>query len=355
MNKKITSLVLAGLITVSIYAPSYANNTTQENTTNNVKVQQLTLNLSDIKGHWAETQIQEFVNAGYISGYEDGTFKPNKEITRAEFVKLVNKVFDYDLINVNPTLEYKDVKTGQWFYKDILIANDRHYIKGYEDNTFRPNNSMKREESATIISNIEHMKDDNIDKIPNYKDSQNVSNWSESYVEYCLEREFIGGDENNNIDPKGNMTRAEAVVILDRVKNGGKKLSATEPRGDIAFEAISKMEGTEVSHEETTEGNYDSVRFKDTYTFFNNYSGKYMYFEGVDTQLFFDSSGDKGVKESLEQMIGDKEEANRFWDAVNKNYSRHIRFTQGIFAGRKVDLRETKLGTADLRVYMPEK
>ncbi|WP_270506128.1 S-layer homology domain-containing protein, partial [Paraclostridium sordellii] len=81
--------------------------------------------VKDIDGHWAKNQIS----------YEDNTFRPDKQITRAEFVKLVNKYFGFNDKGVS---NFKDINKNNWYYNDVCIAIKAGYINGYEDNTFRP-------------------------------------------------------------------------------------------------------------------------------------------------------------------------------------------------------------------------
>ncbi|HSQ89397.1 N-acetylmuramoyl-L-alanine amidase, partial [Romboutsia sp.] len=91
-----------------------------------------TLGFSDIQNHWAKVSIEDFASKGYIGGYEDGTFRPDNPITRAEFVKIVNKVCGFTQIGSE---NFNDVNTSNWFYNDVCIGIKAGYIKGYEDNT----------------------------------------------------------------------------------------------------------------------------------------------------------------------------------------------------------------------------
>ena len=173
------------------------------------------LSFSDVKdNYWAASIIKDFTNKGYIGGYSDNTFKPEKSITRAEFIKIVNNVFGY---NTSASENFTDVKEGQWYYEDVCRAIKAGYINGYDDNTFRPNKEITREEVSVIITNIKKNKDTNYDKINTYKDGNTVSNWAKSSVEGSLEAKYIGGYSDNTIRPKTNITRAESVAILSRI------------------------------------------------------------------------------------------------------------------------------------------
>ncbi|MCT4584791.1 MAG: S-layer homology domain-containing protein, partial [Peptostreptococcaceae bacterium] len=108
-------------------------------------------NFSDVNNHWAAKQINSLVNRGIVSGYNDGTFKPNNYITRAEFISLINKAFNYKLVY---DVDYKDVSLKDWYYDDLRKAKAKGYISGYEDNTIRPNNKITRQEVAVIMAKV---------------------------------------------------------------------------------------------------------------------------------------------------------------------------------------------------------
>ena len=168
--------------------------------------------LQDIKGHWAYDSIKQFIEKGYISGYEDKTFKPNNSITRAEFVKIVNKVFNFtDQGKEN----FKDIEPGTWYYEDICIGVRAGYINGYEDGTFRPNEPISREEAASIISTITNLSGNSSLK---FVDDNKIGAWAKSSVYALVENKIMTGYEDNTFRPKNKITRAEAVATLSRVK-----------------------------------------------------------------------------------------------------------------------------------------
>src|SRR5659263_759401 len=76
--------------------------------------------ISDISDHWAKTTIQDWVDKEYINGYEDSTFKPDNNITRAEFMTLANKAFDY---TTTTAITYTDVEANAW-YACLLYTSD---------------------------------------------------------------------------------------------------------------------------------------------------------------------------------------------------------------------------------------
>ncbi|MEG0181476.1 MAG: N-acetylmuramoyl-L-alanine amidase [Peptostreptococcaceae bacterium] len=166
---------------------------------------------TDTNNHWAKSQIKDFVLKGYINGYSNGTFKPDESITRAEFIKLVNRTFNYTSKGSN---SFKDVKSDQWYYDEVLIAINHGYINGYSDNTFKPNEKISREEVAKIIATITNKKGDGV---LNFKDSKSISDWAKQYVDAVSDNSLMGGYDGNLFKAKASITRAESVTTLSRI------------------------------------------------------------------------------------------------------------------------------------------
>ena len=198
---------------------------------------------NDIKNHWAENEINEFINAGYINGYNDGTFKPNKKITRAEFVTFTNKLFGFQS---SKDIQFTDVSSKDWFYEEIKIAVKAGYIKGYENNTFRPNAGITREEIANVITSIYNSKDVNFNKIEKFKDINKISEWAKSAVEGVVENKYMSGYEDNTFRPQNGATRAEAVSTLSRVPSLVNKNARTLliEKDDYKLKKYEPREGT---------------------------------------------------------------------------------------------------------------
>ena len=174
----------------------------------------INVNLSDIKGHWAESQINEFISNGHINGYNDGTFKPNNSITRAEFVKIFNKYFG---LTKTSGKVFNDTK-NHWAKIEIDIAVTNGVCNGVSETEFRPNDPITREQAAKMISNYMKLDDSNHDKLDKYSDKNKVSSWALNSVEGIIEKGYMNGYEDKTFRPNNSITRAEAVVTLSRVK-----------------------------------------------------------------------------------------------------------------------------------------
>lgn len=170
---------------------------------------------SDIKGHWAEKQIGEWVGNGFIKGYSDGTFKPDQGITRAEFITLTNKAFGFTAVSA---AVYSDVKASDWFAGEMAKARAAGYISGYEDGTLRPNNNVTRQEVAAMIAKaLKAQAGDNAGEINKFKDSGKFPQWSRGFIGTVAKLGYMSGYPDGTFQPEKIITRAEAVVTLSHV------------------------------------------------------------------------------------------------------------------------------------------
>ena len=107
-------------------------------------------NFTDVKaGMWCNRAIATLTNMGIIKGYTDGSFQPNKSITRAELATIIAR---FAKLDVN-TKTFSDIN-GHWAQKNIKLAAGNGWINGYEDGTFRPNNNITRAETFAMINRV---------------------------------------------------------------------------------------------------------------------------------------------------------------------------------------------------------
>lgn len=101
-------------------------------------------------GAWYYDYIAKAEAAGILKGYEDGSFRPQGEITRAEFAAIATR---FDKLSPAP-MAFTDVANDYWAHDAIAAAYGKGWIAGYEDNTFRPTQSIKRSEVATLTNQV---------------------------------------------------------------------------------------------------------------------------------------------------------------------------------------------------------
>ena len=138
------------------------------------------------ENHWCYDTIVKYYQKGIIQGYEDGTFRPNNPITRAEYVKIVNQFFAYSSDNTQKS-DFTDIPEYAWYLAYVNEAVSRGYIKGYEDGTFRPNAPIRRQEAVAILARILKMDErkDTImvqDALSQYRDKTEIQDWAYSLM-----------------------------------------------------------------------------------------------------------------------------------------------------------------------------
>lgn len=171
--------------------------------------------VTDVNGHWAEQAIHDWMERGYIGGYEDNTFRPDQTITRAEFVKLVNKTIDADQ---TATIAFSDVSDSDWFAGEVALALGEGYVSGFEDGTFRPGQPVTRAQAAAFLAKALKLTGDT-DAVADMTDSAAIPDWAAGAIGAVVAKGYMGGYEDGTFGPNRPLTRAEAVSMLNRVMN----------------------------------------------------------------------------------------------------------------------------------------
>ena len=174
------------------------------------------INFNDVsQDYWAYSQIQGFVEKGYIEGYGDNTFRPQEPIKRNEFVKIFNKVFG---LTNKSGIVFDDTKDN-WAKDEIDIAVTNGVAQGIGDNKFEPEQYITREAAVKMLANYMKIEDKNHDKIKRFPDYNEISDWARDAFEGNFEKGYIQGTDEGKLAPNNNITRAEVVTLLSRVTN----------------------------------------------------------------------------------------------------------------------------------------
>lgn len=169
----------------------------------------------DIKGHWAAEYFKTLLARNIITGYPDKTLRPNAEISRVETTKIVISAGGYTL-SKNTDLSCRDKNlVPEWAKTYVRTAMDEGIIKGYEDNTFRPNNKLTRNEMAVIAMKAFGYGEATNQQLK-FKDANSIPSWAKGYVAKAIELGIIKGYDDNTFKPNKTITRAEAVAMIAR-------------------------------------------------------------------------------------------------------------------------------------------
>jgi len=177
----------------------------------------------DIKSHWAEEVVTSWIGQGLISGYEDGSFKPNDPVKRAEFVAFSNRVLK--LLDKSESA-FNDVSANAWYSEDVLKAVEADMIKGYGDGIFKPEAPITRQEAAVVLFNAFELAVDESNSANSFADSGKIASWAKSAVSSLYKEGYVKGRTGNNFAPTDNITRAETVAMINNImgtliKSGG--------------------------------------------------------------------------------------------------------------------------------------
>lgn len=170
--------------------------------------------LTDVNGHWAQSQIDALVGQGVVSGYPDGTFKPDNTITRAEFISMVNRTFAF---KDTTAISFTDVKPGDWYAPAIAVAKNAGYISGYTDGSMKPTNLITRQEVAVIMAKVLKLDTSNAEAVSTFKDAASIPVWSRNAIAAMVKAGYLSGYPDGTFKALDATTRAMAAVILSKV------------------------------------------------------------------------------------------------------------------------------------------
>ena len=173
--------------------------------------------------HWAWEYIYELADRGMVQGYQDGSFRPDAYITRAEFVTILINV--YGLENEGTAaMTFTDVEASDWFYAAIATATRAGLARGYWDRTFRPDNKISRQEmmvfNARVLVRERELSlptgADATESVARFTDKSDIACWALRQVALNVDLELVVGYSDETIRPLNTITRAEVCAILLR-------------------------------------------------------------------------------------------------------------------------------------------
>ncbi|WP_282937895.1 NEAT domain-containing protein [Paenibacillus sp. RC67] len=176
--------------------------------------------LKDLQNHWAQASIEQAIALGIVNGYEDNTFRPDANINRTEFVTLLNKALK--LGQSSSELSFTDAsQIPQWVKPHLTPAVQAGIVTGYEDGTFRADRQISRSELAVVIVRAMKLKVD-ADARSSFSDADSIPQWAQASVAAAHKQGIINGRDNNRFEPDQSATRAEAVSLILSLYNASK-------------------------------------------------------------------------------------------------------------------------------------
>jgi len=165
---------------------------------------------TDLSGHWAEENVKRLAGVGAAKGFEDGTFKPDRPISRAEFVALLVRVLGLSEKQGQPFAD----TAGHWAEREIAAAHAHGIVQGYRATAFAPDDPITREQMAAIVVKALGREAKSADK--SFADQAAISAWAREAVAAAAEFGLLTGTPGNRMKPQAPATRGEAATVILR-------------------------------------------------------------------------------------------------------------------------------------------
>ena len=245
--KKILSLILSLSLTVGL-----------------LSIHVLGATFSDVPSNtWYYEGVTYCSNKGLVSGYKDGTFQPNRSITRAELAVICSQGLNLTEQGANT---FSDVKSSDWFAPYVLKCSKAGIMKGYENGKFNPNYAVSREQAAVVAAQVYGLGKSSGNT--SFSDNDKISSWALSSVKSMTNSGLAAGKGNNRFCPKDSVTRAEVAVVINSANKKGfqpSRKSSTD-NNDNSNNASNKAYGVK-SDGTTCYGTFKPGGGNDSHTF----------------------------------------------------------------------------------------
>lgn len=167
----------------------------------------------DIEQHWAQSAIARAVSLGLVSGYVDGTFRPESSITRAEFAVLLSRAMKLGTSSAKETSFSDNARIPAWVKPYLGPVVEAGVINGFADGSFRADSTINRTELAVMVVRALKLEVDSAAK-PAYADTDTIPKWAQAEVAAAASAGIMNVHAGNKFAPLVNATRAEAVSAI---------------------------------------------------------------------------------------------------------------------------------------------
>ncbi len=173
-----------------------------------------------VRGSWYYSAVKYCTKNGFLNGVTDTAFEPDSTLTRAMFVRAIANMEKVDLsLYDNEESSFYDVNDGAWFASAVKWAFANGIVSGYNDGSFRPDNYLTRAEMAQLFYNYASYKKMDTDikiDLDVFSDRGSIPQWAEDAIAFAAGIELVVGDANRNFNAEGNATRAQLAQVIYR-------------------------------------------------------------------------------------------------------------------------------------------
>lgn len=169
----------------------------------------MAVSYGDTQGHWAEAAIDRWSTLGIVQGDDQGNFRPDDTITRAELAVLLNRYMRYTAKAEN---SFSDLPEDAWYTEAILCLAKAGLMQG-DGEKQRPEDTVTRQEAAALFARAFGLQESSA-SLP-YRDTGKIASWAKGYVAAMSAKGYLKGDDQGNFRPTDGLTRSQAVTILN--------------------------------------------------------------------------------------------------------------------------------------------
>lgn len=167
---------------------------------------------------WYYNAVEYVYKNNIITGYNKTTFAPNDKLTRGMLVTIIYRMEGSKAVSGTP--KFPDVKdSSQYYFKAVKWATDNNIISGYDNGKFGPNDNITREQLAVILNRYAKFKGKDVsayNNLSSFKDRSDVSDYATKQMKWAVGAGVITGNSNGTLKPQGEATRAEAAAMLEK-------------------------------------------------------------------------------------------------------------------------------------------
>ncbi len=180
------------------------------------------ISFSDVNpGDWFYDNVMDAAENGYVSGMGDGTYNPTGATTRAQFAAMIANAMGYEA-DPDVASAFPDVADNYWGKAAINFCYENDIITGYEDGTFQPEKTITRQEAAAILNNAFELAEKYGISTEKFPDNGVIADWAADHVYAAKAAGLMKGDaDTGNFRPTSTITRAEAASILMNANRAG--------------------------------------------------------------------------------------------------------------------------------------
>ncbi|MDI4643544.1 S-layer homology domain-containing protein [Cohnella hashimotonis] len=181
------------------------------------------ITFNDVERHWAKTEVNDMGSRMVVDGNGNGLFNPDQAITRAEFSAIMVRGLGLKL--ADSATAFSDVKSTDWFSGAVQTLYQYKLIDGFEDGTFRPADTITREQAMKIIAQAMLLTDlksklsfeGSAEALRPFTDGNTTADWAKDSVADVIQAGIVSGRSSTSLAPKANISRAEVAVMIRKL------------------------------------------------------------------------------------------------------------------------------------------